>query len=381
MTSPSDRGAEEAPRVLHLASGDAWGGAERVISLLLDASEDEHGIRTEALLLNDGRLASTLRAAGVTVTVVPEQRTTSWMLLRSVRAHVRRAGFDVVHAHRYKEILLGVFATVLSPTSLVVTVHGLERRRQMGTWRTVVAWGSLLMARLAGARFVSVSPELARRVGRMVGRGSVTTIGNPAPDVDPDSLPPARLRQAAGWSPDRPVVGFVGRLEEVKGPDLFVEMAARTPERIAFVMIGSGSLEESSRAAIEAHDLEGRVRLIGEVPDAMPYVRELDVVALTSRHEGTPMIVLESARCSVPVVAFDVGGVSAMMQDAPSRWLVPPLDVEAFASRLVEVLDSTAETSAEVAEWSRSLCARYSRASILASYRAVYSACSRAVSN
>ncbi|MGD8282005.1 MAG: glycosyltransferase [Gemmatimonadota bacterium] len=367
--------------MLHLASGDSWGGAERVISLLLDDSQTEHGIRTEALLLNEGRLASTLRASGVAVTVVPEQRTTNWKLLRKVRAHVQGNRCDVVHAHRYKEILLGLFATILSPAGLVVTVHGLERRRQMGTWRAAVAWGSLVLARMVGARFVSVSPELERRVGRIVGRGSIATIGNPAPDVDPDSLIPARVREVAGWSPDRRVVGFVGRLEYVKGPDILIDIAARTPARIAFVLIGSGSLEGSIRDAIEAHGLEERVRLIGEVPDAMPYVNELDALALTSRHEGTPMIVLESARCAVPVVAFDVGGVSAMMRDAPPQWLVTPLDVDAFASRLVEVLDSSTETRAQVAEWSRSLGARYARTSILASYRAVYSACTRAVSS
>ena len=91
-------------KILHLASGDAWGGAERSLAHLAAAQRRSGPV--EALLFNEGRLASTLRAADVPVRIVPEQGHSLLELVRSVRAQVKAGGFDVVHAHRYKEIVI-----------------------------------------------------------------------------------------------------------------------------------------------------------------------------------------------------------------------------------------------------------------------------------
>jgi glycosyltransferase involved in cell wall biosynthesis len=59
-----------------------------------------------------------------------------------------------------------------------------------------------------------------------------------------------------------------------------------------------------------------------------------DVVALTSANEGTPVSVIEALACGLPVVATDVGGVSDVVQDGQSGYLVPANDVAAVAERL-----------------------------------------------
>src|SRR5207245_1776082 len=97
-------------------------------------------------------------------------------------------------------------------------------------------WGPLLAARSLRARFVAVSRELARRIARRLGEERVTHIPNPMPRVAAGPAGPD-LRTRLGWPASRQIVGFVGRLEYVKGPDRFLEIAARCSRNAGFVLI------------------------------------------------------------------------------------------------------------------------------------------------
>jgi glycosyltransferase involved in cell wall biosynthesis len=79
-----------------------------------------------------------------------------------------------------------------------------------------------------------------------------------------------------------------------------------------------------------------------------------DVVALTSRNEGTPIALIEAAAAGKPVVATDVGGVSEVVRDGFTGRLCAAGDDRAIAAALVALLDSPATAHAmgeQAAAW------------------------------
>jgi glycosyltransferase involved in cell wall biosynthesis len=111
------------------------------------------------------------------------------------------------------------------------------------------------------------------------------------------------------------LVGIVGRLTEIKNHDLFLRATAlykkrfRTPERVRFVVIGDGHLRSSLEEQTRALGLTGDVVFAGTRKDPEFFYPALDIVALTSRNEGTPLTLIEAMLNERPVIATSVGGV------------------------------------------------------------------------
>jgi glycosyltransferase involved in cell wall biosynthesis len=125
------------------------------------------------------------------------------------------------------------------------------------------------------------------------------------------------------------LVGIVGRLTEIKNHTLFLKAAARftakhgvrlkTGGRVRFVVIGDGhlrgTLEEESRSL----GLENDVVFLGTRVDAENFYPALDVVALTSLNEGTPLTLIEAMANERPFVATAVGGVVDLLGEKVSE--------------------------------------------------------------
>jgi glycosyltransferase involved in cell wall biosynthesis len=138
---------------------------------------------------------------------------------------------------------------------------------------------------------------------------------------------------AAPGRPDEPPhVLFVGRLSEEKGILEFLEATEGMPR----VIVGDGPLRDRVPEAI------------GFVPPARlgPYYERAAVVCVPSRREGYGMVAREAMAYGRPVVATRVGGLLDAVDDRRTGLLVPPVDVPALRSALVELLADAANRSA-----------------------------------
>lgn len=130
------------------------------------------------------------------------------------------------------------------------------------------------------------------------------------------------------------VVLSVGRLHPVKGLHDLADAVA--PLDADLVLVGAGPELE----ALESRE-QARLRLPGRLPTPVvaDWYAACDVVALASHQEGQPVAVLEAQACARGVVATDVGGVSEVVRDGETGWLVPPRDVTALRAALEAALD------------------------------------------
>jgi glycosyltransferase involved in cell wall biosynthesis len=153
-------------------------------------------------------------------------------------------------------------------------------------------------------------------------------------------VPRTEARTRLGLPTEGSVIGVVGRLAPVKDHLTFFEAAARVvadrPDT-TIVVAGDGQLRSSLEARARA-TLGDRVRFLGWVDDLPALYGAVDIVALTSRSEGTPVALIEAAASGTPVVATGVGGVPDVVRDRKTGLLVPPGDPVAVAAQLLTLL-------------------------------------------
>jgi glycosyltransferase involved in cell wall biosynthesis len=165
-----------------------------------------------------------------------------------------------------------------------------------------------------------------------------------------------RFRHELCISDDALLIGIVGRLTEIKNHRMFLNVVARLKAidpacrrhgAVRFIVIGDGALRESLEDEAKAHELEKDVLFVGGRRDPEYFYPALDVVALTSRNEGTPLTLIEAMANARPVVATTVGGVVDLLgdvvEDGPYQVCrrgigVPAGDEEAFVAALSRII-------------------------------------------
>ncbi|MDQ8173856.1 MAG: glycosyltransferase, partial [Gemmatimonadota bacterium] len=211
---------------------------------------------------------------------------------------------DVLHTHGYRpDVIHGGVARSLGRAH-VTTLHGFVG----GSWRgRLYEWLQVRAAVRADAA-IAVSAPIAARLARAGGAATTHLLRN-AVAPDPSALPRDAARAALGLPADAFLVGWVGRLSHEKGPDVFLEALALAGDWAHGVIVGDGPLRESLVRQAQRHGIAHRLHFTGLRAQASRYLAAFDVLALTSRTEGTPMVLLEAMWAGVPIVATAVGGV------------------------------------------------------------------------
>jgi len=173
----------------------------------------------------------------------------------------------------------------------------------------------------------------------------------------------ADARHTLGLDSDARIVAFVGRLTAIKQPHLFVEAAARVAaadRRARFLVAGGGDLEAAVRTQIAERGLSDRVRMLGWQRDVAPIYAASDLVAVTSRNEGTPVALIEGMAAAVPGVCFDVGGVRDVLTGPELGVLVPEGGVDLLAAGIERLLADDPHRLETGARARRSVVGRFS---------------------
>jgi glycosyltransferase involved in cell wall biosynthesis len=172
--------------------------------------------------------------------------------------------------------------------------------------------------------------------------------------------------------PDKPLIGWVGRISLEKGPDVALEAFAQIEERDAcIVFIGTGRDATQLRHRAEVLGISERIIWCGAVPDAARFFRAFDLFLLSSRTEGIPMVLLEAMDAQVPIVATRVGGVPEIL-DSQSAFLVESEDVEGLAAALASALENPELARTKSNRAHQRVRERFAIEPWLSSYEAVY---------
>jgi glycosyltransferase involved in cell wall biosynthesis len=144
-----------------------------------------------------------------------------------------------------------------------------------------------------------------------------------------------------GLSTDCSLIGIVAALRSEKNHELFVRVAKRIVSQRSdshFLIIGDGPERQAIETLVRELGLTNHVHLLGSRSDTPRLLAALDVFALTSHNEASPVSILEALSCEVPVVASRVGSISESVLDQWNGFTAEPGNEEEFARRILEIL-------------------------------------------
>ena len=317
--------------------------------------------------------------AGVAPFYIPEMSreislndaVTVWKLFR----FFKRWRPDIIHTHTAKAGTVGRVAGFLyrwltpgtlvgkpRPCKFVHTYHGHVFHSYYGRRRTQLFLAiERILAKLVTDRLIVVSRQQRNEIGETFRVGTsdqfkVIPLGLDLEIFADHEKRRAKFRHELCIHDDAILVGIVGRLTEIKNHEMFLRVAARLKAidpafrrqgAVRFIVIGDGALRESLEQQRQALGLDADVIFVGGRKDPENFYPALDIVALTSRNEGTPLTLIEAMANARPVVATNVGGVvdllGEVVEDGPyqvcSRGIaVPPGDDEAFVAALSRII-------------------------------------------
>jgi glycosyltransferase involved in cell wall biosynthesis len=354
-------------RVLHVITRLIVGGAQE--NTLFTAIGQHRDPRYDVTLLagiDDGRegdLHDAARAAGVRLILLPtlvrpirplsDVRALLWMI-----AFMRHERFDIVHTHSSKAGILGRLAARIAGVPIVVhTLHSLVFHEYERPWKNRLY---IVLKRLVAPLtdvLISVNETTARGarqagIGRREQHVTIYSGMEIAPFAEiGETLSVEQAKAQAGLDPSAPVVGKIARLVPLKGHREFFaaakRIAARDP-RAQFLLVGDGALRPDLERLVREMGLEKQTRFAGLVPSAeVPaLIQAMDVVVHTSLREGLARVLPQAGAVGKPVVTFDLDGAPEVVRDGVSGYLVPPLDTDRLADRVVELLSDSDRRSA-----------------------------------
>jgi glycosyltransferase involved in cell wall biosynthesis len=260
---------------------------------------------------------------------------------------------DIVHTHTAKAGMLGrVGALAYNLTtprrSRAVVVHTFHGHVFDGYFSPLASRLIRVTERcLAGIsdRIVTISPrqrdDIVQRY-RIAGldKTRVVPLGL---DLDPLLALTARspgMRLDLDIPAGAIVIGYAGRMVQVKDLATLLDGFARAAgavDGMYLILAGDGPERAELAARSRSLGIAERTRFIGWTDDLPKLYQTIDIFALSSINEGTPVAAIEAMAAKRPVVATSVGGVPDVVAPGETGVLVAPRDPVAFGDALTRL--------------------------------------------
>lgn len=332
-------------RVVHVVLSLDVGGLERVVLELARQAVTCHQEVTVLCLVHPGSLAEEAEHSGARVISLSKRPGLTPGLVWRIQSVLRELAPDVVHTHQIGALLYaGPAAKREAVRAIVHTEHinniakattPMKRLRVRGLW-----W---LAGRYA-QRFFCVSDDIALAAKPFVKEDKLCVISNGI-DVPAFSGRESRptIRAQFNIPSDAPVVGTVGRLNEVKSQDVliraFAGLHAHHPAS-HLLLVGDGPARQELERLTAELKLTDFVHFAGYQSEPHRFLQAMDLFALPSRMEGMPLAILEAWASKLSVVATRVGGVPKLVEDGKTGLLIEAGDCAALQSRLEQLIEN-----------------------------------------
>jgi glycosyltransferase involved in cell wall biosynthesis len=287
-----------------------------------------------------------------------------------LRAALRELQPDVIHTHQIGPLFYtGLAATGMRKPLIVHTEHGkvnyAGRRRTRWLGRVAAHFAEVfycLSQDMADA--VAAAGVVPRRKLRVIRNGIDTAFYSHQRDT-------SLIRRELTIPPDAPLIGTVGRLNEIKRQDVLINALAilvRQKPNAHLLLVGDGPLRAALQEQVHRLGLHDRVHFAGYQTDTTAFLHAMDVFALTSRSEGMPQALLEACVACKPVIATRVGGIPEVIDHGVSGLLVEPGDANALAVGFLELLTNHDRAAAMARRASEKVVANFDVARMARDY-------------
>jgi len=313
------------------SSGD-WGGASRVLFTNLKRL-DKDRFDPLVLLPGEGPILPDLERWGVAYRFWPgfTEPGDPWRYAKRLAAFYRflkREGIDLIHANHVYWRPAEILAARLTRVPVITHYHVVME--QAGPF---VRLSRLIVANSAYTASASEPKGVPKKI-----------IHNPT-DLQRFERGHS-IRQELGIDDRDTVIAFLGQIKQIKGVDLFIDMARKLSGQrpnLKFLLAGrcqskAGAYsEEALQAEIGGHP---DIRYLGRLDDPENLYHSADVIVMPSRwDEPFGLIAIEAGACRKPIVATRVGGIPEIVEDGVNGLLVERDDLEGLVRQVARLID------------------------------------------
>jgi glycosyltransferase involved in cell wall biosynthesis len=333
----SGTGANEArprARVLALVPWLTAGGAEAVLHGVLHGLRTQHGVRLTIVTCTPSNNEWQPRFAELTDEIyhlpafLPREL---WAPFVHHLVRARRIDSIVVSGSPFGYDGLPVLKREFPSVRMVDILHNAA---PSGHIDRSVKYTSSIDYHVVVAR--GIADVLAAR-GILASRIHVIPNGVDTQLFDPARYDRAESMRELNLAVTRPVITYVGRLNEEKQPLEFLAAATKLADTPAqFILVGDGRQRDAVAARLKSARLRNRVHWLKNVPpERIPAILAAsDALTITSTIEGLPIVILEALAMGVPVFTFDVGDVRAAVSAGFNGYVFEPGDMTGLVAGL-----------------------------------------------
>ncbi|MEI2429799.1 glycosyltransferase family 4 protein [Lysobacter yananisis] len=358
-------------RALHLINGEHYAGAERVQDLLAQQLP-RFGWDVDFACLKPGAFERERSARDSRIITVPMRSRLDMGPARRVAELLERGGYDLLHTHTVRSLLVGRFAARRARRPLLHHVHSRTDRDTENALRNRVNSAIQRFGAARATRLVAVSHGTAHylrglgyddEVVRVVPNG-VPVNPAPRPWIAPDGA----------WT-----LGMVALFRPRKGVEVLIDALAQLRAQgrdVSLRAVGgfeSDAYREQVLAHAQARGVAEQIHWTGFTRDVSAELARIDLFVLPSLYgEGLPMVLIEALSLGLPVVATANEGVPEVLADGRAGELVPPGDATALAAAIAALMDDPARAAVLAGRGLQRQRERYSDVAMARQVAAVY---------
>ncbi len=294
---------------------------------------------------------------------------------------------DVVHIHEVRSLLnaLSLPGLLRRQMPYIVTAHG-GLPAELGRTAYKHVYDALVGRRLLGnacclhaltpmERQQYINAGLSEERVVLIPNGVDTSAFNAMANV-------AAFKRRWNIPEDRPLVGFLGRLNPIKGVDFLIEAFAKvlrsSPTALLLIVGPDDGAQAQLEAQVERLSIGEAVRFVGMISDdesRTAAYRALNVYVLPSRYENLPTTVLEALGNATPCIVTDRCGLAAQLGQDEVVQVVPFGDTEALAGAILKLLNHPTEAVAQGKRGKRYISEHFNWEAVIDRWMEVYCAC------
>ena len=332
--SLSKEGADSL-RVFQVVSASSAGGTERIASSL-SQSLKSRGHTVAMASPKPGWLTESLLGSGIELLYMRMSGPNRYAAALRIAGYVKRHRFEIIHSHLARATKVGHLVSLLTGKPLIASSHSMRF--------------DPVFKRVAHARNKVAAVSRHVQVGLLengVPEKSIQLIYN---GTDFSELPfsaPDSVYDQFAIPRDRVLIGMIGRVQRSKGCYDLIEAASRLKSafpNVHLIFVGPSSERKQRQidGFVRAYNMEDRVTFAGAQGDVARFMDAYAIHAVPSHFEAFGLSAIEAMVRGKPVIAYETGGLSEVVQHGVNGLLIEP-GIQNLANALRDLLSNPAK--------------------------------------
>lgn len=329
-------------KVLNIITDSNIGGAGKCV-ITYSNNYDKEKYEIVVAMPQNSLLKPEIEKTGVRVIEIQGLRDKSFDIpaIKNIRKVIEEERPDIVHTHA--SLSARIAARQYEDCKIVYTRHCDFPISKIYKYK-IVRWLNKKINESLTDKVIATSEQAKENlINQGLSEKIITTIlngVNKMPEISEEEK--KKIKEKYSIKSDEIVVGYLARVEELKGHKYFIEAAKIVSDKFKgkykFLIMGNGSYEEEAKRLVKELKLEDTVIFTGFIKNVHEMLNILDIqINASYLSETTNLALLEGMSLGVPTVATKCGGTPKMIDERQNGLLVEKADAQSLAEGIINI--------------------------------------------